>query len=82
MLLSRFIFRKSTGFCGVESGDILLAVDAQRIADLQDLRIKSRRIPEGRATLAIFRDGEIRQIEVTIGAMPGMAPKVAAAIRP
>ncbi len=69
---------------GVESGDILLAVDAQRIADVQDLRIKSSQVSDRRsATLAIFRDGGIRQIEVNIGAMPGkVPPNVGAAVRP
>lgn len=82
-LVTRVEAGSPAGRSGVEPGDILLAVDAQRIADLQDLRIKSRQIPKRRsATLAIFRDGEIRQVEVNLGATPGAVPNVAAAVRP
>lgn len=67
------------GTSGVESGDILLALDAQRITDTQELQMKLRGMSEGRtATLAVFRDGAIHQIEVTVAERPGRVEQTAA----
>lgn len=68
------------GTSGVESGDILVALDAQRIADTQELQLKLREMTHGRtATLAVFRDGAIRQIEVNVvGETPGRVAQSAA----
>ncbi len=67
------------GTSGLESGDILLALDAQRIADTQELQLKIREMTQGRtATLAVFRDGVIRQIEVNVGETPGRVAQSAA----
>jgi hypothetical protein len=67
------------GTSGVESGDILLALDAQRIVDTQELQLKIREMTQGKtATLAIFRDGVIRQIEVNVGEIPGRVAQSAA----
>lgn len=53
---------------GLVSGDILLAFDAQRIADMEDLQAKVREKSHGGpVTLAVFRNGEIRQVEVNLG---------------
>ena len=60
------------GTSGLESGDIILALDAQRIADTQELQLKIRQMTPGRAaTVSVFRDGAIHQIEVPVGDAPG-----------
>jgi S1-C subfamily serine protease len=67
------------GTSGVESGDILLALDGQRIADAEELQLKIREMTQGRtATLAVFRDGVIRQVEVNVGPAPGRVAQSAA----
>jgi len=64
---------------GLESGDIVLAVDGQRIADAQDLQLKIREASRRKTTtLAVFRDGAIRQIEVNIGEGAGRVAQSAA----
>ncbi len=68
LLISRVDAWSPAGTCGLESGDIILALNAQRIADTQDLQLKIRQKTPGKAaTLAVFRDGAIRQIELNTG---------------
>lgn len=56
---------------GIKSGDILLAVNGQRIADRQDLQLKIRELGQAStASLAIFREGEIQQIEMSTRELP------------
>lgn len=67
------------GTGGLESGDILLALDGQRMTDLQELQLKIHGMAAGRtATLGVFRDGVIRQIQVTVEEAPGRVTERAA----
>ena len=63
---------------GVKAGDVVTAVDGEKVADPHDL---ARRIaelgPKKTATLAIIRNGAPMTIDVTLGSMP--ADKTAAA---
>ena len=66
------------GKAGLKSGDAILSVNGQTIADAREL---SRDIaalkPGDKATLTVWRDGETRTIEVTVAMFP--ADKVASA---
>ena len=83
LLVASVDARSPAGASGLESGDILLALDAQRIKDTQELQLKIGELSHVRtATLAIFRGGEIRQVEVNIGGAPGrVAQSAAVAVR-
>jgi serine protease Do len=73
----------TAGTGGLESGDILVALDGQRIADAQELQLKIREIPQGKmATLGVFRDGEIRQVEVNVGEAGRVAQSAAVGAHP
>jgi S1-C subfamily serine protease len=53
-------------------GDVILAVDGHRIVQPDDLaRIVSAHRPGEVATLEVLRDGERKQVEVTLGKRPG-----------
>lgn len=56
---------------GVKSGDAIVAVNGEKVADTKDL---SRRIagfrPDTKVALTIFRNGESKDIEVTLGTLP------------
>jgi serine protease Do len=84
LLVTTVDARSPARISGLQSGDILLALDAQRIKDAQELQVKIGEMTHQRtATLAIFRDGEIHQIEVNIGEAPGRVAQTAAvAVRP
>jgi S1-C subfamily serine protease len=84
LLVARVDARSPAAISGLESGDILLALDAQRIADIQDLEAKVREKSHGgSATLAVFRNGAIRQIEVNVRTTPrGAAQSAAVAVQP
>ena len=60
------------GKAGLKSGDAILAVNGQEIADAREL---SRDIaalkPGDKASLSIWRDGATRTVEVTVGKLPG-----------
>jgi hypothetical protein len=78
LLVSRVDSWSPAGTSGLESGDIILALNAQRIADTQDLQLKIREKTPGKtATLAVFRDGAIRQIELNTGEIPSAAQSAA-----
>jgi len=68
---------------GLESGDILVALNGQRIADARELKLKIAEMnPATTPTLAVFRHGEIHQLEVNFGKAGGAAQTAAADIRP
>jgi S1-C subfamily serine protease len=56
----------------LESGDVLLAVDGQRVDTRQELSsyLELETSPGDTATLTIRRGGERRQVELTLGARP------------
>jgi hypothetical protein len=79
LLVTKVDVWSPAGTSGLESGDILLAFDGQRIADNEELQLKIREMTRGRtATLAVFRDGAIQQIEVNVGEAPGRVAQSAA----
>jgi serine protease Do len=56
---------------GLEAGDIVLAVDGQRIDDSRSLQLKIGSLRPGTtAKLTVFRNGARREIPVTLGEMP------------
>jgi hypothetical protein len=70
------------GTSGLESGDILVALNGQRIADTPELKLKIREMTRATtATVAIFRDGEIHQIEVHIGRVGSAGQSAAVGVR-
>jgi hypothetical protein len=81
LLVTRVDVWSPAGTSGLESGDILLALDAQRIADIQDLELKIREMTQRKTvTMAVFRDGAIHQIEVNVGEIPGRVAQSAAVV--
>ena len=53
-------------------GDLIVAVDGKKILDESDLsEIISRYAPGEKVTLEIYRDGERKDVEVTLAARPG-----------
>jgi len=60
------------GKAGLKSGDAILAVNGQNVADAREL---SRSIaalkPGDKASLSVWRDGETRSIEVAAAKLPG-----------
>jgi len=61
---------------GIQTGDVILSIDGEAISRIGDLpsRVAARK-PGERATLALWRNGKERAVEITIGEFP--ADKVA-----
>ncbi|MDV6319980.1 DegQ family serine endoprotease [Chromohalobacter sp. HP20-39] len=56
---------------GLEAGDVVLAVDGQKVEDSSTLpRLVGRVSPGDEVTLNILRDGEPQKIDVTVGNWP------------
>lgn len=56
---------------GITKGDIILALNGERIAQARDLQSKLSRLPPGATIrLRVFRDGRERDVAVTVGAQP------------
>lgn len=56
---------------GLETGDIILDVDGQKVEDSRSLQLKiANMIPGSIAKLTVFRNGAIREIQVKLGEMP------------
>jgi serine protease Do len=56
---------------GVESGDIITAVDKQPLTSIEQFREDIAALPPGTTvTLTIFRDGQTREIAVQLGELP------------
>ncbi|TCT08704.1 serine protease Do [Tepidamorphus gemmatus] len=65
---------------GIKSGDVILSVNGQPVADARDLARKIGNLkPNAKAELGIWRDGDLRTISVDLGAQPGDPQRVAAA---
>ncbi len=59
------------GEAGVESGDIITAVDGQPVDSTEMLREMIAATPPGASvTLTIFRNGQTRQIKIELGELP------------
>ncbi|SEF01659.1 serine protease Do [Rhizobiales bacterium GAS188] len=57
---------------GLKSGDAILAVNGQNIADARELsRSVAGLKPGDKASLSVWRDGETKTIEVTVAKLPG-----------
>ena len=81
-LITRVDAGRSAGTSGLESGDILIALNGQRIADTPELKLKIREMAHGTtATVAVFRNGEIHQIEVNFGRAGSAAQSAAVGVR-
>jgi len=63
---------------GIETGDVILSMDGQKISRIGDLtaRVAARK-PGEQVTLGVWRKGAERSVEITVGEMP--VEKVAAA---
>ncbi|SOE00129.1 DegQ family serine endoprotease [Caenispirillum bisanense] len=67
------------GKAGVETGDVITAVNGEKIAQLRDLpRIIAAHKPGDEVTLGILRGGDTQTVAVDLGTMPD-EPQVAAA---
>ena len=59
------------GKAGIKSGDAIIAVNGEKVEDTKDL---SRRIagfrPDTKVALTVFRAGESKEIDVTLGTLP------------
>jgi len=59
---------------GLETGDIVLDVDGQKIRDSRDLQLKIGNMSPGATVkLTVFRNGATREIAVKLGEIPGTA---------
>jgi serine protease Do len=57
---------------GLKSGDTILAVNGQDVADAHDMSRDIAALKPGeKASLSVWRDGETRTVEVTIAVLPG-----------
>ncbi len=56
---------------GIQSGDILIELDGKKIKDGTSFRNDVARIlPNKKIDLALFRDGKVKKVTVTVGAFP------------
>ncbi|MEO8098460.1 MAG: Do family serine endopeptidase [Acidobacteriota bacterium] len=56
---------------GLKSGDIVIGLDGNRVADQPDLRLKIASLnPNSTAHLKVFRDGSEKEFAVVLGAQP------------
>ena len=56
---------------GLEAGDVVTAIDGERVASGDDLRrLVDARAPGDRVTLTVRRDGDEQTIRVTLGSRP------------
>ncbi len=81
-LVTRVDAGRPAGASGLESGDIFVALNGQRIADTPELKLKIRELAHATtATVAVFRNGEIHQIEVNFGRAGSATQSAAAGVR-
>ena len=67
------------GEAGLKSGDVILSVDGEEIEDSRHLvHVIGNMKPDETATIEVFRDGDVEEIEVTLGAQPTGEQQVAA----
>ena len=67
---------------GLQPGDVIVAIDGERIEKMRDLPRRIARIPAGNDTqITVIRDGKERYLTITIGAME-KAKKAAAVLSP
>jgi len=60
------------GKAGLKSGDTILALNGHDIADAKDLsRGVAALKPGDKASLSVWRDGETKSVELTVGKLPG-----------
>ena len=53
---------------GLKRSDVIVAINNHAVGTWEELRLLvSQIVPESRATLKVFRDGEARNVEVTLG---------------
>jgi serine protease Do len=63
---------------GLETGDIILDVDGQKIQDSRDLQLKIGNMSPGTTVkLTVFRNGATREIAVKLAEIPGTAAQTA-----
>jgi putative serine protease PepD len=56
---------------GLEAGDVVTAIDGDRVASGDDLRrLVDSRAPGDKVTLSVRRDGDTRTLQVTLGSRP------------
>ncbi|KVO93452.1 peptidase [Burkholderia ubonensis] len=68
----------SAARAGLQSGDVVMAVNGERLSDAADLFILVARIKPGDpADLLVWRGGQARHIVVTVGALDSMEPSIA-----
>ena len=64
---------------GLKAGDVIVAVEGERIEKMRELPRRVARLPAGQTfDLTVVRNGRERIIDVVIGKMPGAKKKVAA----
>jgi serine protease Do len=65
---------------GFKTGDTILKLNGEPVADARDLARKVARVAPGKSVpVDIIRDGKAQTIDVAIGAMPGQPEKLAGA---
>ena len=56
---------------GLEAGDVVTAIDGDRVASGDDLRrLVDAKAPGDRVRLTVRRDGDTRTLQVTLGSRP------------
>jgi len=57
---------------GIEQGDLIIAIDGEKIESSSDLRNRvASTMPETDIELTVIRDGREKEIEITLGELPG-----------
>lgn len=68
------------GAAGIVSGDVILSVNGQPVADARDLARKIGSLkPDAKAELGIWRNGDLHTVSVDLAAQPSDPQRVAAA---
>jgi serine protease Do len=56
---------------GIEKGDVILAIDGQKVEDINQLTLRVTDTAPGTAVhLQVFRDGKTRDVNLTLGELP------------
>jgi serine protease Do len=72
VLVGDVVADSPAGKAGIAAGDVVLRFNGREVEDVRSLRLKSAQaVPGTKATLTILRDGKSRDVELTIGELPG-----------
>lgn len=70
-------------FGKLEPNDVIVSIDGKKVTTQQDVRLKvSTMAPGSTVKLGVLRGGKEREVEITLGTLPGSEAKVATNAKP